>query len=241
MAYIVHVAAFTMLRDQFKWALLLICACGGLWAQEFRATLTGRLTDASGSGVPNSTVMAKNVQTNVETSATTGEDGNYTIPFLQPGNYTVAASTTGFKRAVREDIVLQVGGNTTLNFELQVGDVAESVTVTEAAPLLRNRQRRAAALSKSPRHRIPLNGRNPFMLSNLTPGVVFTGNPVFTRAFDNGDNASFSINGGIRQSNEFVIDGAPDNAVTDTQGNRLAAIRISRIFRPWTLLRSSRS
>ena len=58
------------------------------------------------------------------------------------------------------------------------------------------------------------------MLSNLTPGVVFAGNPVFTRAFDNGDNARFSINGGVRQSNEFVIDGAPDNAVTDTQGNR---------------------
>ena len=210
-----------MLRDQFKWALLLICACGGLWAQEFRATLTGRLTDASGSGVPNSTVTAKNVQTNVETSATTGEDGNYTIPFLQPGNYTVAASATGFKRAVREDIVLQVGGNTTVNFELQVGDVAESVTVTEAAPLLEESTATRGGVIENLRvTELPLNGRNPFMLSNLTPGVVFAGNPVFTRAFDNGDNARFSINGGVRQSNEFVIDGAPDNAVTDTQGNR---------------------
>ena len=116
------------------------------------------------------------MQTNVETSATTGEDGNYTIPFLQPGNYTVAASTTGFKRAVREDIVLQVGGNTTLNFELQVGDVAESVTVTEAAPLLEESTATRGGVIENLRvTELPLNGRNPFMLSNLTPGVVFRG------------------------------------------------------------------
>jgi hypothetical protein len=211
-----------MLRGTVRQALLgLVCAFSSLWAQEFRATLTGRLTDPTGSGVPNATVIAKNVQTNVDSTTTTGEDGNYTIPFLQPGNYTVSASGAGFKRAVREDIILQVGGNTTVNFELQVGDVAESVTVTAAPPLLEESTATRGGVIENLRvTELPLNGRNPFMLSNLTPGVVFAGNPVFTRAFDNGDNARFSINGGVRQSNEFVIDGAPDNAVTDTQGNR---------------------
>ena len=61
------------------------------------------------------------------------------------------------------------------------------------------------------------------MLSNLSPGVQYNGNPSFTRPFDNGDNANFSINGGVRQSNEFVIDGAPDNAIIDTQGDRSRA------------------
>ncbi|MGI8991551.1 MAG: hypothetical protein ACR2I2_18465 [Bryobacteraceae bacterium] len=67
---------------------------------------------------------------------------------------------------------------------------------------------------------MPLNGRNPFTLANLTPGVTFNGNPQFTRPFDNGDNANFSINGGLRQTNDFPIDGAPDDAVTDTAGDR---------------------
>jgi hypothetical protein len=204
--------------------LLLVCMFGTVLAQEFRATLTGRLTDASGAGVPNANVTAKNVQTNAEARATTGEDGNYTIPFLQPGTYEVSAEGAGFKRSVRENIVLQVGGSTTVDFNLQVGDVAEQVTVTGDAPLLEaSTATRGGVIENLRVTELPLNGRNPFMLSNLTPGVVFGGNQQFTRPFDNGDNARFSINGGVRQSNEFVIDGAPDNAVSDTEGNRSRA------------------
>ncbi len=203
---------------------LLVCTVSGLLAQEFRATLTGRLTDATGAGVPNATITANNVATNVEVTGTTGEDGNYTIPFLQPGTYGVSASAAGFKRAVRDNIVLQVGGNTTLNFELQVGDVADQVTVSAAPPLLEaSTASRGSVIENLRVTELPLNGRNPFMLSNLSPGVVFAGNQQFTRPFDNGDNARFSINGGVRQSNEFVIDGAPDNAVSDTEGNRSRA------------------
>jgi hypothetical protein len=195
-----------------------------LHAQESRATLNGNITDPSGAGVLNATVTATNIATNVEVQATTTEDGNYTIPFLQPGTYDVAATAGGFKRAVRESIVLQVGGTSTVNFDLQVGDVAEQVTVTADAPLLEvTTASRGNVIENLRVTEMPLNGRNPFMLSNLSPGVVFAGNQAFTRPFDNGDNARFSINGGVRQSNEFVIDGAPDNAITDTQGNRTRA------------------
>ena len=75
-----------MLRGRtLKGIWLLVCSVGSLLAQEFRATLTGRLTDATGAGVPNATITANNVATNVEVTGTTGDDGNYTIPFLQPG------------------------------------------------------------------------------------------------------------------------------------------------------------
>jgi hypothetical protein len=193
-------------------------------AQEFRATITGRVTDPSGSGAPGAKVSAVNVQTNEAAAATTGEEGNYTIPFLRPGTYVVRAEAKGFKTTVRENIELFVNDRKTVDVELQVGAVEESITVTAEAPLLDEATASRGGVIENLRvTELPLNGRNPFMLSNLTPGVVFAGNPVFTRPFDNGDNANFSINGGLRQTNEFLIDGAPDNALTDTAGDRTRA------------------
>ena len=66
----------------------------------------------------------------------------------------------------------------------------------------------------------PLNGRNPINFANLTTGVQFNGNPAFTRPFDNGDNVNFSINGGLRQTNEYLLDGVPDDAVTNSDAAR---------------------
>ena len=129
-----------------------------------------------------------------------------------------------------------------MNFDLQVRDVAEQVTITAAPPLLEESTATRGSVIENLRvTELPLNGRNPFMLSNLSRGVVFAGNQQFTRPFDNGDNARFSINGGVRQSNEFVIDGAPDNAVTDTEGNRSRANRTLRTSPPWIQHRNSGS
>ena len=129
------------------------------------------MSDPTGAGVPNATVTARNVETNIEVTGTTGEYGNYTIPFLPPGTYSISVGGAGFKRAIRENIVLQVGGNTTLNFDLQVGDVAEQVTVTAAPPLLEESTATRGSVIENLRvTELPLNGRNPFMLSNLSRG-----------------------------------------------------------------------
>jgi hypothetical protein len=199
--------------------MALIVSC--IYSQEFRATITGRITDPSGAGIANANVAAKNVQTNEQATAVTGADGDYTIPLLKPGSYSISADATGFKRSVRDNIQLFVGDRKTVDFALEVGPAQESITVTAAAPMLDEATATRGGVIENLRvEELPLNGRNPFMLSNLVPGVQFNGNPVFTRPFDNGDNANFSINGGLRQTNEFLIDGAPDNAVTDTAGDR---------------------
>jgi hypothetical protein len=193
-------------------------------AQEFRATLTGRIVDPTGAGVVGATVSATNVQTNVVTEGKTTEDGNYTIPFLTPGTYTVRAEAPGFKQIVRENIELFVNDRKSVDLSLEVGSVQESVTVTDAPPLLDETTAQRGGVVENLRvTELPLNGRNPFMLATLVPGVIFAGNPQFTRPFDNGDNANFSINGGLRQTNEFLIDGAPNNAVSDTAGDRTRA------------------
>ena len=204
--------------------LIFFLFASAAFAQEFRATLAGRVTDATGAPVSGAKVSASNTQTNEVSEAVSTGEGNYTIPFLKPGVYKVAAEVAGFKTSVRDNIELFVNDRKAVDFGLEVGQVQESVTVSDTPPVLDTATAvRGGVIENLRVTELPLNGRNPFMLSNLTPGVVYAGNPSFTRPFDNGDNANFSINGGLRQTNEFLVDGAPDNAVTDTAGDRTRA------------------
>lgn len=205
----------------FQVLLLLALAGLTLSAQEFRGTINGRITDATGAAVPDVKVTITNVATGEQSQAVSTNVGGYTVPFLRPGRYNVSAESAGFKRVLREDIEVRVGDAVTVDLEMQVGDVAESVTVTDEAPLLQeSTASRGEVLDNLRVTQLPLNGRNPINFTNLTPGVIFAGNPQFTRPFDNGDNVNFSINGGLRQTNSYLLDGTPDEAVTDTAGDR---------------------
>ncbi len=202
-------------------ALLFACVfCLPAFGQ-VTATITGRITDPSGNIINGAKVTATNITTGAQASGTSAAGGDYTIPLLNPGTYSVAAEATGFKKSVRENIELHVNDKTTVDFKLELGQVQESVTVSEEAPLLDEATATRGNLIENLRvTELPLNGRNPFMLANLSPGVQFNGNPVFTRPFDNGDNANFAINGGVRQENGYLIDGSPDDAYTDPAADR---------------------
>ncbi|HEX9918868.1 MAG TPA: carboxypeptidase regulatory-like domain-containing protein, partial [Pyrinomonadaceae bacterium] len=186
-------------------------------AQEFRATLTGNITDPQGAAVVGAKITAKNLQTNDETVVTSGDEGSYTVPSLLPGRYTVTVEAQGFRTQVSENVELHTADKATIDVALQVGGLDQVVTVNEGdTPLLESDTATRGQVIENRRiTELPLNGRNPIMLATLAPGVQFNGNPQFTRPFDNGDNAQFSINGGIQRHNEFLLDGAPNNAVTD--------------------------
>jgi hypothetical protein len=186
-------------------------------AQEFRATLTGNITDPQGAAVVGAKVTVKNQQTGDETVVTSGDEGSYTAPSLLPGRYTVTVEAQGFKTQVSENVELHTADKATIDVALEIGQLDQVVTVNEAdAPLLESDTATRGQVIENRRiTELPLNGRNPIMLATLAPGVQFNGNPQFTRPFDNGDNAQFSINGGIQRHNEFLLDGAPNNAVTD--------------------------
>src|SRR5438094_216625 len=104
---------------------LTVCAV----PQEYRATITGRVTDASGSAVAGANVEVKALATGTLQSTRTGDDGAYQVPFLNPGEYVVTVERTGFRRAVREGIRLQVAERASIDFSLQLGEVNQSVTV----------------------------------------------------------------------------------------------------------------
>ena len=190
-------------------------------AQDFRATITGQISDPSGTALPNATVTAKNAGTGEETSQPTSGEGSYSIPFLIPGTYSVTVSAAGFATAVRNGIEVHTSDKITLNFAMEVSQVQSTVEVTGVAPLLDAATATRGDVIENMRvTELPIAGRNPFSLTNLSTGVVFAGNPQFTRPFDNGDNVNFSINGGLRQTNSWLLDGVPDDSVTDTDSQR---------------------
>lgn len=198
-----------------------LCLTISSFAQESRATLTGRVSDPAGAAIPNATVIIKNQQTNIETTVTTSGEGNYTAIALQPGRYTVSVESPGFKRAESDQVELFTASTATFDVSLEVGQVGETITINSEAPLLEpDTASRGQVIENARINELPLVGRNPLNLATLAPGVTFNGNPQFNRPFDNGDNVNFSINGGLNRHNDFLLDGTPNNAATDANATR---------------------
>jgi hypothetical protein len=118
----------------FLFALLLLPVSAP--GQESRGTILGRITDPGGASVAGAAIEVINVETGVALRTTTNDLGNYQLPFLAPGNYTVRVEGKGFKRIERPGIRVSTNTQVTLDFTLELGEVSETVTVTDRAPLL---------------------------------------------------------------------------------------------------------
>ncbi|MBL8223270.1 MAG: hypothetical protein JNL62_28810, partial [Bryobacterales bacterium] len=115
------------------------------------------------------------------------------------------------------------GQTATLNITLEVGAVSDQITVTSEVPLLETAKAdRGTVIDRRSVQEFPLNARNPFMLSMLVAGVQYNGNAIYQRPFDNGAIADWSINGSLNRNNEFLLDGAPNNA--QAGGNNIALV-----------------
>jgi hypothetical protein len=183
-------------------------------AQEFRAVVSGKVTDPDKAVIPGAVVIVTNLGTNEAVRVTTDTEGNYTVPFLNPGSYSITVEAKGFKKYTRTKQDLQVGQTATINIELELGGADETVTITAEQPLLeQGNADRGMVIDNSIITELPLNARNPFMLAALTPGVTFDGDNIYQRPFDNGAVGTFSFNGTPGNNNEFMLDGAPNNVV----------------------------
>jgi uncharacterized protein (TIGR03437 family) len=125
------------LRRTAQVALVLI-ASGGLplAAQEFRATLNGRVSDPSRAPIASAAVTVKNEGTSGVYQAKTDSNGNCVVPFLPPATYAKSVSAEGFRLMTRSGQPLAVAQSATLNFALEAGDVRQEITVSAEAPLL---------------------------------------------------------------------------------------------------------
>jgi len=202
----------------FKTYLLsAVCTCllmsplGG-FAQEVTATLVGTVTDNSGAVIGNAQVVVTEQQTGESRTATTNNSGNYGFTLLPPGVYTVKVSTAGFETSVVQGIQVPVNTTVRSNVALKVGQVSQTMTVTDEAPLLQtdrgdvSQQIEAKELEDLP------NGstRNFQTLESLVPGVSTV---VYDQSsFFNAQNSqSFQVNGQGPMSSNLQIEGVDDN------------------------------
>src|SRR5215471_13473273 len=107
-----------------------------LSAQGVRATIVGRVTDDTGAVLPGANITITNVGTNESRSVLSNDNGEYAIPQLAPGQYTLTAEYAGFNKVVRSGIVLETNQQARLDLVLKVGTLTEEVEVSAAAPLV---------------------------------------------------------------------------------------------------------
>jgi hypothetical protein len=184
-------------------------------AQEYRATVLGTVTDPGGAVVPAARVVITNNGTDVASRTQTNAEGAYQLPYLQPGTYTLDVTHPGFKTYQRGPIELHVDDHAQIDIKLEIGRANEQVTVTAETPILEEANGSIGqVVSGDQINTLPLDGHNPFSLMNLGAGVSYTGSLLYSRPFDNGAIADFSINGGVSGTNEYQIDGVSNNANT---------------------------
>ncbi len=129
-------------------ATLIFLAGSTLLGQDFRATITGQITDSSKSAVPGATVKAIQPGTNEVTQTVTNKEGYYSLSYLTPNKYIVEVSAPGFKSVRRENVVLLVADKLDLSFSLEVGQMSTEVTVTAALVRRTGRADRTSTLCK---------------------------------------------------------------------------------------------
>lgn len=199
-------------------ALVTVLLCCASYGQGVNVgNITGIVTDGQGAALPGVKVEVKNVATNVISTATTNDEGNYLVANLIPGSYELTANLAGFKKFVRTGFQVQVAQTLRIDPVMPVGDVAETVVVTGATPLLQTETgSRGEVIDNRKITQLPLNGRNVYGLTALVPGA----------APDN--TGRVRINGARSRSNEYLVDGVTQ-VIPETRADPIAPPPIDSI------------
>src|SRR5438128_2557827 len=195
-------------------------------AQVTGATLSGTVTDTSGAVIPGVMVSVKNRGTGVVRTVKTDEAGFYSAPNLLAGSYDVTASAAGFSTVTQSNITLTVGAQQQLNITMKVGETAQVVEVTEAAPMVQVTSSLISGVVESTTVReLPLNGRDWASLATLSPGVTGLNGEV-QLPFESGAlrgnrgfGAQLSISGGRPTQNNYRLDGLSIADYTNGSGS----------------------
>jgi hypothetical protein len=188
--------------------VLLVHATAAL-AQINSATVTGTVKDTSGAAVQGAAVTVLQTATGAVRNSETNETGLYTVPFLQPGDYKVTVSKSGFQ-GVTELVTLQVNQIADLGFSLKVGQTTETVTVeTKVEQLQTETSSLGTVIGSQDISDLPLNGRQFIQLLQLAPGTVpvSVSQSAVPDLGESGSNVTPAINGGSGRSNLFFVDG----------------------------------
>ncbi|MPZ19770.1 MAG: hypothetical protein GEV06_17905 [Luteitalea sp.] len=203
-----------------SWLAISFCFCYTVvpvTAQETRGTIMGRVVDQSRAVIPGAAVHAVNVNTGVRTYATSNETGDYILPFLIPGTYTVTVELEGFNTFVRSGINVRVNDRITIDAVLEVGEATETVEVVADSPLLDTSTASIGQVIDSKTIlELPLKDGMVLMMATMSPGVLSLGTSSgYVRPFDTSNPSNLSVGGERTRSNYFTVDGAPNMQRSD--------------------------
>ncbi len=201
-----------------SWLTLSLILCGA-WilpaatlAQTASGGLRGVVTDASAAAIPGARLTARNVNTGVEISATSNNEGLYALPRLIPGSYNLSAEAPGFKKTEHTQVEVSIGKDTVIDFRLETGAISDVVTVVGGAEALveKDTVQISSTFQERKVQELPLNvpGRGLDRIALLVPGVAVGFGNV------NGNGVTLSANGQRARSNNFTIDGVDNNDLT---------------------------
>jgi hypothetical protein len=205
-----------MMRKSLGAVALLLLTCAPAFAQQTTGTITGRVVDPQGAAVPGATVTAKSPSTGFTRTETSDSEGVYRLSALPVGIYEVTAELQGFSTVDKKDIAVNVSQTQTIDFNMSVATLAETVTVTGASPFIQTTSSSVGGIVDVKRiESLPLNGRQFANLAATIPGVGlgFHTDPTKSTQY------SPQINGGNGRNVNYQIDGGDNN--DDTVGGLL--------------------
>src|SRR5258706_7204672 len=182
--------------------LWFVCVAMG---QTETAAVSGLITDETGAVVPGAEVKLQSLDRGTVATATTNDAGIYVFASVHPGQYQVTVHKPGFKQVDLLGMIVNVQDHIEQNFRLQIGSVAESVTVNANDLKINTTDGTVSTVvDRQFAENLPLNGRSFQTLIQLTPGVVVTPSTAY-------DSGQFSVNGQRANSNYWMVDGVSAN------------------------------
>ena len=208
--------------------VVVLCAAAPVLAQQGTTELGGRVIDAQGGVLPGVNIVITNEDTGAVRELVSGAEGSFFAAQLIPGRYRIGAKLEGFKALDRRGITLVVGQTATVDLTMEVGGLAETLTVTGEAPLVDVTTAEIGGhISSEELNDLPSANRNYMAFIGNAPGTVFIPSGEFL-------NDSFQANGQPTAANNIVFDGA--NNTDDQRGSNSAGRRGP----PMSRLRKSR-
>ena len=218
----------TQQRNWFKYLnlnlILIVLCCSGVlcFAQSDRGSVSGTVTDPTGAGVTGAKITVTNTAMGTQNSTVTTGAGDYTIPELPAGDYSVTVVAPGFTTLVRNGITVSVGETARVDLNLAVGQATTTVTVTADAPLLQtDSPQNNVEVSTNDMNELPLNiagigaVRDPMGFAALVPGTIaggwndihISGSPATTyRVFMDGLDDTSAVKGAISDENQPSVE-----------------------------------
>ena len=207
-------SAVTLARFSFL-VLVVLALAVTLPAQQENGQFQGTILDQSGAAVPNATVTATNQATGQGFKSTTSQTGFYSLPALPVGQYSMKVEASGFKTETTKNQTVNAGVVSRLDFKLAVGQVTETVEVTEVAAAVNTEDAKLAnTVGATQIQNLPLNGRNVYDLIRLSPGATDTRGVDF-------ENGSGAVVNGVRQNfNGYTINGVSNKGLSGGSVNQ---------------------